>query len=218
MNDFVAFEAYPQIQERDAGAKPEEKERANEAKRANEARDERREREREDLSKLAENLQAKGEVVVDDMAVESKDEGSFTWVINKFKEIKDEELYSEDFTIGGYKWRLKIFPKGKSKGKGTHVSLYLHVVDSDTLPYCWSRSASFTLSVFRIMTTSKAAEWTTNTSFMPSRRTGGGTSSCLSMSCRGDFVSDGYEGEARSGRSGSRRGSRFGETNTFLTP
>ena len=84
---------------------------------------------------------------MDDMAVESKDEGSFTWVINKFKEIKDEELYSEDFTIGGYKWRLKIFPKGKSKGKGTHVSLYLFVANSDTMPSCWSWSVSYTLSV-----------------------------------------------------------------------
>ena len=79
--------------------------------------------------------------------MESKDEGSFTWVIKKFEEIPDEKLYSEDFTIGGYKWRLLIYPQGHSTGKGTHVSLFLHAADSDTLPSCWSRSASFTLSV-----------------------------------------------------------------------
>ena len=99
--------------------------------------------------------QAKTEVVAEDMEVESggqKDtaqqedpmEGSFTWVIEKYDEIQDKKLYSDNFTIGGYKWRLLIFPKGN----GTqHVSLYLDVADSDTLPYCWSRSASFTLSV-----------------------------------------------------------------------
>lgn len=99
--------------------------------------------------------QAKTEVVAEDMEVESggqKDtaqqedpmEGSFTWVIEKYDEIQDKKMYSDNFTIGGYKWRLLIFPKGN----GTqHVSLYLDVADSDTLPYCWSRSASFTLSV-----------------------------------------------------------------------
>ena len=132
---------------------------------------------------------------MDDMAVESKDEGSFTWVINKFKEIKDEELYSEDFTIGGYKWRLKIFPKGKSKGKGTHVSLYLHVVDSDTLPYCWSRSASFTLSVLNYDHQQSRRMDDQHVFYAESTNRGWHQFLSLNELQGGDFVSDGYEGE-----------------------
>ena len=132
---------------------------------------------------------------MDDMAVESKDEGSFTWDINKFKEIKDEELYSEDFTIGGYKWRLNIFPKGKSKGKGTHVSLYLHVVDSDTLPYCWSRSASFTLSVLNYDHQQSRRMDDQHVFYAESTNRGWHQFLHLNELQGGDFVSDGYEGE-----------------------
>ena len=162
-------------------------------------RSERREREREDLSKLAENLQAKGEVVVDDMAVESKDEGSFTWVINNFEEIQDEKLYSEDFTIGGYKWRLKIYPKGDYTGKGTHVSLYLYVADSDTLPSCWSRSASFTLSVLNRHDPEQSRRLDSERVFY-AESTNWGRHQFLSLDelLRG-FVSEGYAGEGPRG-------------------
>ena len=162
-------------------------------------RSERREREREDLSKLAENLQAKGEVVVDDMAVESKDEGSFTWVINNFEEIQDEKLYSEDFTIGGYKWRLKIYPKGDYTGKGTHVSLYLYVADSDTLPSCWSRSASFTLSVLNRHGPEQSRRLDSERVFY-AESTNWGRHQFLSLDelLRG-FVSEGYAGEGPRG-------------------
>jgi len=91
------------------------------------------------------------EVVVkeeaEDMELEAKEdplEGTHIWKIENFSLLDDKKVYSDNFLIGGYKWRLLIFPKGNGC---EFLSLYLDVADSDMLPYNWSRSASFTLSV-----------------------------------------------------------------------
>ncbi|WZN61711.1 MATH domain and coiled-coil domain-containing protein [Chloropicon roscoffensis] len=133
------------------------------------------------------------------MTVESKDEGSFTWVINKFKEINDETLYSEVFTIGGYKWRLRIHPKGKSTGKGTHMSLYLYVADSDTLPSCWSRNASYTLSVLHYNPHKSRRRDAQDVFYAESTSWGWPQFLSLDELQGGNFVSDGYEGEGPRG-------------------
>ncbi|TKY53552.1 Ubiquitin carboxyl-terminal hydrolase 12 [Spatholobus suberectus] len=55
-----------------------------------------------------------------------------------------QKVYSDIFCVGGYKWRILIFPKGNSVD---HLSMYVDVVDSATLPYGWSRYAQFSLTV-----------------------------------------------------------------------
>ncbi|CAL5322108.1 unnamed protein product [Camellia sinensis] len=48
------------------------------------------------------------------------------------------------FSIGSYKWRVLLFPKGNNTN---HMSIYLDVPDSAVLPYGWSRYAQFSLAV-----------------------------------------------------------------------
>jgi len=68
----------------------------------------------------------------------------FTWSIENFSRLNVKKHYSEIFTVGGYKWRVLIFPKGNNVD---HLSMYLDVADSATLPYGWSRYAQFSLAV-----------------------------------------------------------------------
>ncbi|KAK3000735.1 hypothetical protein RJ639_021934 [Escallonia herrerae] len=68
----------------------------------------------------------------------------FTWTVENFSRLNTKKLYSEVFYVGGYKWRVLIFPKGNNVD---HLSMYLDVADSSTLPYGWSRYAQFSLAV-----------------------------------------------------------------------
>ncbi|EPS72157.1 hypothetical protein M569_02601, partial [Genlisea aurea] len=68
----------------------------------------------------------------------------FTWTIESFSRLNMKKLYSDVFIVGGYKWRVLIFPKGNNV---EYLSMYLDVADSSTLPYGWSRYAQFSLAV-----------------------------------------------------------------------
>ncbi|XP_057431971.1 ubiquitin C-terminal hydrolase 12-like isoform X3 [Lotus japonicus] len=68
----------------------------------------------------------------------------FTWRIDNFTRLNTKKLYSEIFVVGGYKWRVLIFPKGNNVD---YLSMYLDVADSASLPYGWSRYAQFSLAV-----------------------------------------------------------------------
>ncbi|KAL3715935.1 hypothetical protein ACJRO7_007657 [Eucalyptus globulus] len=68
----------------------------------------------------------------------------FTWRIDNFPRLNVRKHYSEVFVVGGYKWRILIFPKGNNV---EHLSMYLDVADSPALPYGWSRYAQFSLAV-----------------------------------------------------------------------
>ncbi|CAH1441856.1 unnamed protein product [Lactuca virosa] len=59
-------------------------------------------------------------------------------------EVTNKKLYSDIFVVGGFKWRVLIFPKGNNV---ENLSMYLDVADSSTLPYGWSRYAQFSLAV-----------------------------------------------------------------------
>ncbi|XP_039158756.1 MATH domain and coiled-coil domain-containing protein At2g01790 [Eucalyptus grandis] len=61
-----------------------------------------------------------------------------------FTEQDATKLYSEAFTVSGCEWRILVFPKGNAPD---HLSLYLDVPDSATLPNGWTRKAKFSLSV-----------------------------------------------------------------------
>ncbi|GJM95650.1 hypothetical protein PR202_ga12416 [Eleusine coracana subsp. coracana] len=68
----------------------------------------------------------------------------FTWTIENFSRLNTKKHYSDVFVVGGYKWRVLIFPKGNNVD---HLSMYLDVADSGNLPYGWSRYAQFSLAV-----------------------------------------------------------------------
>ncbi|KAJ7974826.1 Ubiquitin carboxyl-terminal hydrolase 12 [Quillaja saponaria] len=76
-------------------------------------------------------------------SVDDPPSGRFTWTIENFSRLT-KKLYSEVFYVGGYKWRILIFPKGNNVD---HLSMYLDIADSATLPYGWSRYAQFSLTI-----------------------------------------------------------------------
>ncbi|KAL1815103.1 ubiquitin C-terminal hydrolase 12 isoform X1 [Daucus carota subsp. sativus] len=81
---------------------------------------------------------------VDSQTVEEPQASRFTWMIENFSRLNTKKQYSDVFVVGGFKWRVLIFPKGNNVD---HLSMYLDVADSSTLPYGWSRYAQFSLAV-----------------------------------------------------------------------
>ncbi|GKV22505.1 hypothetical protein SLEP1_g32370 [Rubroshorea leprosula] len=69
----------------------------------------------------------------------------FTWKIKNFSKLDSRMLYSNVFSLEDYKWRILVYPKGNNKVD--HLSIYLDVADSATLPSGWSRNAEFSLTV-----------------------------------------------------------------------
>nr|XP_043618417.1 ubiquitin C-terminal hydrolase 12-like isoform X1 [Erigeron canadensis] len=82
--------------------------------------------------------------VVEPTVVDDPPSARFTWTIENFSRLPGKKLYSDVFFVGGYKWRVLIFPKGNNVD---HLSMYLDVADSTSLPYGWSRYAQFSLAV-----------------------------------------------------------------------
>ncbi|KAJ0570285.1 putative ubiquitinyl hydrolase 1 [Helianthus annuus] len=68
----------------------------------------------------------------------------FTWTIENFSKVTAKKLYSDAFFIGGYNWRLLVFPKGNTTD---HLSMYLDAADSISLPHGWETYAQFSISV-----------------------------------------------------------------------
>ncbi|GLU19083.1 hypothetical protein SLE2022_353500 [Rubroshorea leprosula] len=81
---------------------------------------------------------------VETQPVEDPSSSRFTWRIENFSRLNTKKHYSEIFIVGSYKWRILIFPKGNNVD---HLSMYLDVADSSSLPYGWSRYAQFSLAV-----------------------------------------------------------------------
>ncbi|KAF0919160.1 hypothetical protein E2562_028458 [Oryza meyeriana var. granulata] len=68
----------------------------------------------------------------------------FTWTIENFFESNKKKLYSDVFVVGGYKWRVLVFPTGNGVQS---LSMYLDIADANTLPHGWSKYAQFSLAV-----------------------------------------------------------------------
>ncbi|GKV41839.1 hypothetical protein SLEP1_g49320 [Rubroshorea leprosula] len=81
---------------------------------------------------------------VENQPVEDPPSMKFTWTNENFSRLNAKKHYSDIFIVGGFKWRILIFPKGNNVD---HLSMYLDVADSTTLPYGWSRYAQFSLAV-----------------------------------------------------------------------
>lgn len=88
--------------------------------------------------------QADANNAAENQAVEDPPTSKFTWTIENFSRLNTKKHYSDAFVVGGYKWRILIFPKGNNVD---YLSMYLDVVDSSNLPYGWSRYAAFSLLV-----------------------------------------------------------------------
>ncbi|XP_059462006.1 uncharacterized protein LOC132191000 [Corylus avellana] len=63
--------------------------------------------------------------------------------------MEEEKCYSGQFEVGGYQWRLVLYPNGKkiSNGNG-HISLYLAIAATDGLPLGWEVNANIRFFVF----------------------------------------------------------------------
>ncbi|KAF7818901.1 MATH domain and coiled-coil domain-containing protein [Senna tora] len=79
--------------------------------------------------------------------------GKFTWTIQNFSKLNSQNLHSEAFVVGGYPWRILLYPKGNDTD---HLSLYLAAADTTSLAYDWSRNATFSLAVIN----HQDAKWT----------------------------------------------------------
>ncbi|XP_043699440.1 ubiquitin C-terminal hydrolase 13 isoform X5 [Telopea speciosissima] len=88
--------------------------------------------------------QAETASTVENQPVEDPPSSRFTWTIDNFTRLNTKKHYSDVFFVGGFKWRVLIFPKGNNVD---HLSMYLDVADSANLPYGWSRYAQFSLAV-----------------------------------------------------------------------
>ncbi|KAE9447079.1 hypothetical protein C3L33_21022, partial [Rhododendron williamsianum] len=69
----------------------------------------------------------------------------YTWRIDNFSAVDQYIRKSEEFVIGGHKWKLEIYPKGDSSSKGESVSLYLRLADCKNLPFHRKMYAEFKL-------------------------------------------------------------------------
>ncbi|KAL8041226.1 hypothetical protein ABFX02_10G151900 [Erythranthe guttata] len=60
-----------------------------------------------------------------------------------------EKYETRVFESGDYKWRLIIYPDGnESQDKGNHVSVYLAMADTSSLPVDWEIDAIFTIFLY----------------------------------------------------------------------
>ncbi|XP_022775874.1 uncharacterized protein LOC111317724 [Durio zibethinus] len=54
--------------------------------------------------------------------------------VEKFYELHKGGRYSKEFTIGDYKWKLHLYPKGVPKVNGEFLSIFIHLVDNEKIP------------------------------------------------------------------------------------
>ncbi|CAB4268512.1 unnamed protein product [Prunus armeniaca] len=86
--------------------------------------------------------------------------GTFTWRIDNFSTLNKQKHYSDDFVVGGYKWRILIFPKGNNVD---YLSVYLDVADASTLPSGSTRYAKFRLTLVNQVDSKKSITKDTDT-------------------------------------------------------
>ncbi|KAL7097852.1 hypothetical protein ACP275_10G169500 [Erythranthe tilingii] len=64
-----------------------------------------------------------------------------------FFEYGIDKYETREFEAGDYKWRLVIYPYGKGKGNH-HVSVYLALAETNSLPVDWEFNAIFTIFLY----------------------------------------------------------------------
>ena len=71
--------------------------------------------------------------------------GTHKWQIPKWSFLcahSEKALHSEIFVIGGFAWRIRLYPRGAAQGAcEEHVSMYLRAADPGGLPDGWEVTA-----------------------------------------------------------------------------
>ncbi|XP_045795797.1 MATH domain and coiled-coil domain-containing protein At3g58360-like [Trifolium pratense] len=75
----------------------------------------------------------------------------FTWKIENFSRLNAKELYSDPFILGGYPWRILLFPKGNDVDSS--LSIYFEAMQTANMSKGWSRDVKFKLLVFNQLDT-----------------------------------------------------------------
>ncbi|CAN7128660.1 unnamed protein product [Brassica rapa subsp. narinosa] len=79
------------------------------------------------------------------MSMGEQVEKRFTWVLKNFSDLQDEPSYSRPFLFAGCNWHIIAYPKGYDKCR--HLSLYLGIVNPESLPSGWRRELKFRLTL-----------------------------------------------------------------------
>ncbi|XP_050914888.1 protein RESTRICTED TEV MOVEMENT 3 [Lathyrus oleraceus] len=70
----------------------------------------------------------------------------FTWKIENFSRLKEDEVYSEPFVLGGYPWRISLFPKGHEVENS--LSIFLEAMQTANMSEGWKRHVKYKLLLF----------------------------------------------------------------------
>uniref|UniRef100_M1DQI4 Meprin and TRAF homology domain-containing protein / MATH domain-containing protein n=1 Tax=Solanum tuberosum TaxID=4113 RepID=M1DQI4_SOLTU len=68
------------------------------------------------------------------------------WKITEFTKLK-KKVYSEEFTVGDYKWKLSLYPTGDIQQNGKNISIFLVSVDANGFDRQKRVKANFTISL-----------------------------------------------------------------------
>ncbi|PHT54008.1 hypothetical protein CQW23_08470 [Capsicum baccatum] len=68
------------------------------------------------------------------------------WKINEFTKLKSY-VYSEEFIVEGYKWKLLLYPTGNSGQNGQSISVFLESVDAEGFACKKKVKAKFSISM-----------------------------------------------------------------------
>ncbi|XP_076907715.1 uncharacterized protein LOC143564271 [Bidens hawaiensis] len=79
------------------------------------------------------------------------------WTIFNFPRVKTRILWSKYFEVGGYDFRLLVYPKGDSQALPGYISIYLQIMDPrGTSSSKWDCFASYRLTVVNPLDDSKS--------------------------------------------------------------
>ncbi|KAK4720631.1 hypothetical protein R3W88_010864 [Solanum pinnatisectum] len=68
------------------------------------------------------------------------------WKITKFTKLKNK-VYSEEFTVEHYKWKLSLYPTGDVRQNGKNISVFLESVDAKGFDRQKRVEANFSISL-----------------------------------------------------------------------
>ncbi|XP_024027939.1 uncharacterized protein LOC21402699 [Morus notabilis] len=68
---------------------------------------------------------------------------------SSLSKLASVDNYRSEFEAGGYKWEVSIYPTGDKKNGGQdHISVFLRLLNTNSLPVGWEVNAIFTFFVF----------------------------------------------------------------------
>ncbi|KAL9155137.1 hypothetical protein ABFS82_10G162800 [Erythranthe guttata] len=87
------------------------------------------------------------------LMVETRDASPahFATKLNSFSLLSKYGIHkyeSRKFVAGDYNWRLIIYPDGKENGDRDHISVYLAMTETSSLPQDWEFNVTFTIFLY----------------------------------------------------------------------